>query len=129
MPVPTPSGHIFESPSPFGGGSNAGANREELTKGADVAAQEAIAWTAFGNELAELAGKLQSPLGHLDGLTNLPTVKPKYFGTSTQIPPHGVNAEEMISHLTALMRDSRAIGAAYEAASHQLAAAVAEHAE
>lgn len=98
-------------------------------KGADAAAKEAIAWTAFGNEFAELVGKLQSPLGHLDGLTNLPIVKLQYFGTSTQIPPHGVNGEEMISHLTALMRDFRVIGAAYEAASHQLAAAMAEPAE
>ncbi|HYS36936.1 MAG TPA: hypothetical protein VEO01_15050 [Pseudonocardiaceae bacterium] len=92
-----------------------------------MAAQEGTAWTTFGNELAELVSKLQSILGPLDGLTNLPTIEHKSFGRGAGVPRHGVNGEEMIGHLTALMRDSRAIGAAYEAAGHRLAAAVADH--
>lgn len=134
MPVPNPSGHIFDI---YGGSiitgktntnGDADAHREQLSKGAEVAAQEATAWTTFGNELAELASKLQSQsvLGPLGGLTNLPEVEPGVFGYSTELPRHGVNSEEMIGHLTALMRDSRAIGAAYEAASQRLAAAVTE---
>jgi hypothetical protein len=134
MPVPNPSGPIFDI---YGGSITTGktntngdadAHREQLPKGAEVAAQEATAWTTFGNELAELVSKLQSQsvLGPLGGLTNLPEVEPGVFGYSTEVPRHGVNGEEMIGHLTALMRDSRAIGAAYEAAGHRLAAAVAE---
>jgi hypothetical protein len=134
MPVPTPSGHIFDSTSTFttteaGSAGDTDAHREQLTKGVDVAAQEAAAWTTFGNELAELVGKLQSPLGDLGGLTNLPTVELEYFGMGTEVPRHGVNGNEMIGHLTALMRDSRAIGAAYEAAGRRLSAAVTDHAE
>ncbi|WP_158853013.1 hypothetical protein [Saccharothrix deserti] len=134
MPVPTPSGHIFDSTSTFTTGKanspgDADAHREQMAKGADVAAQEATAWTTFGNELAELVGKLQSVLGDLGGLTNLPTVELEYFGMGTEVPRHGVNGKEMIGHLTALMRDSRAIGAAYEAACLRLAAAVTDHAE
>jgi hypothetical protein len=128
MPIPTPLGHIFDSTSTVTAGkanstTDANAHREQMVKGADVAAQEASAWTTFGNELAELAGKLQSVLGPLSGLTSLPTVEVGYFGMGTEVPRHGVNEEEMIGHLTALMRDSRAIGAAYEAAGLRLAAA------
>ena len=134
MPVPNPSGSIFDI---YGGSittdktntnSDADAHREQLSKGAEVATQEAAAWTTFGNELAELVSKLQSQsvLGPLAGLTNLPEVEPGVFGYSTEVPRHGVNGEEMIDHLTALMRDSRAIGAAYAAAGHRLAAAVTE---
>ena len=134
MPVPNPSGPIFDI---YGGSFTTGktntngdadAHREQLSKGAEVAAQEATAWTTFGNELAELVSKLQSQsvLGPLGGLTNLPEVEPGVFGYSTEVPRHGVNGEEMICHLTALMRDSRAIGAAYEASGHRLAAAVTE---
>ena len=129
MPVPTPSGLIFDghiTTDKVNSESDADARREQMAKGADVAAQEATAWTTFGNELAELIGKLQSGLGSLGGLTNLPTVEAGYFGIDTEVPPHGVNGEEMIGHLSALMRDSRAIGAAYEAAGHRLATAVAE---
>jgi hypothetical protein len=134
VPVPTPSGFIFDR---YDGSLNtdktnttgdAVAHREQWAKGADVAGQEATAWTTFGNELAELISMLQSKpaLGPLSGLTNLPEVEPGVFGYGTEVPQHGVNGEEMISHLTALMRDSRAIGAAYEAAGHRLAAAVTE---
>ncbi len=131
MPVPTPSGLVFDSTSTSKANtaSDAAAHREQLAKGVDVAAQEALAWTTFGNELAELAGKLQSVFGSLGGLTNLPTIERGYFGMGTEVPLHGVNAEEMIGHLTALMRDSRAIGAAYEAAGRRLATIVADHAE
>lgn len=131
MPVPTPSGRIFGSTSTVTTGkadSTSDARREQMAKGADVAAQEALAWTTFGNELAELVGKLQSALGDLDGLTDLPTVELDAFGMGTEVPRHGVNGEEMIGHLAALMRDSRAIGAAYEAAGRRLAAAVADRA-
>ena len=134
MPVPTPSGFVFDR---YDGSlitdktsttDDADARREQWSKGADVATQEATAWTTFGNELAELVSKLQarSALGPLSGLTNLPEVEPGVFGYVTEVPRHGVNGEEMIDHLTALMRDSRAIGAAYEAAGHRLAAAVTE---
>src|SRR6266702_5853522 len=132
MPVPAPSGLIFDiyDGSITTGKANtigdADAYREQLSKGADVAAQEGTAWTTFGNELAELVSKLQSILGPLDGLTNLPTIEHKSFGRGIEVPRHGVNGEEMIGHLTALMRDSRTIGAAYEAAGHRLAAAVAD---
>ncbi|HEX4222799.1 MAG TPA: hypothetical protein VHZ97_10580 [Pseudonocardiaceae bacterium] len=129
MPVPTPFGHTFDgyiSTDEVNSKGEVGAHREQMAKGADVAAQEATAWTTFGNELAELVGKLQSVLGPLGGLTNLPTDEHNGFGMNTEVPRHGVNGEEMIGHLTALMRDSRAIGAAYEAAGRRLAAAVAE---
>ncbi|MFL6123290.1 hypothetical protein [Actinophytocola sp.] len=133
MPVPTPSGYVFDGAITTGKSDSAGeadARREQMMKGVDVAAQEATAWTTFGNELAELVGKLQSGLGDLGGLTNLPTSERGYFGDmGTEVPRHGVNGEEMIGHLTALMRDSRAIGAAYEAAGRQLAVAVTDHAE
>lgn len=134
MPVPNPSGCIFDiyDGSMTTGKTNTNgdtdAHHEQLARGAEVAAQEATTWTTFGNELAELVSKLQSlsVLGPLGGLTNLPGVEPGVFGYSTEVPRHGVNGEEMIGHLTALMRDSRAIGAAYEAAGHRLAAAVAD---
>ncbi|AXB46293.1 hypothetical protein [Amycolatopsis albispora] len=134
MPVPTPGGFVFDRH----GGSlttdktstndDADARREQWSNGAGAAAQEAAAWTTFGNELAELGSKLQAcpAFGPLSGLTNLPEVEPGVFGYGTEVPRHGVNGEEMIGHLTALMRDSRAIGAAYEAAGHRLAAAVTE---
>lgn len=134
VPVSTPSGSVFDSydgrlaTDKTNTTGDAGARREQWSKGADVAAQEARAWTTFGNELAELVSKLQSHavLGPLSGLTNLPEVKPGVFGYGTEVPRHGVNGEEMIDHLTALMRDSRAIGAAYEAARHRLAAAIVD---
>lgn len=122
MPVPTPLAHIFDF------AKNADAHREQMAKGVEVAAQDSLAWTTFGNKLAELIDKLQSlpGFGPLSNLTNLPEVEPGVFGYSAEVPRHGVNGEEMIGHLTALMRDSRAIGAAYEAAGHRLAAAVTE---
>jgi len=129
MPVPTPSGLIFDgytTTDKVNSNGDADAQREQMAKGVDVAAQEATAWTTFGNELAELVDKLQSVLGPLGGLTNLPTGERVAFGAGTEVPRHGVNGEEMIGHLTALMRDSRAIGAAYEAAGRRLAAAVAD---
>ncbi|MGH3624329.1 MAG: hypothetical protein ACRDQ5_21510 [Sciscionella sp.] len=128
--VPTPSGHIFDGTITTGKTSSTGdvdARREQMVKGADVAAHEATAWTTFGDELAELVGKLQSVLGDLGALTNLPTGELEYFGMDTEVPRHGVNGEEMIGHLTALMRDSRAIGAAYDAADSR--PAVTDHAE
>jgi hypothetical protein len=134
MPIPNPFGHVFDmcdgsiTTGKTNSDGDADVHREQLSKGAEVAAQEATAWTTFGNELAELVSKLQSlsALGPLGGLTNLPGVEPGVFGYGTEVPRHGVNGEEMIGHLTALMRDSRAIGAAYEAAGHRLAAAVTE---
>lgn len=134
MPVPTLSGHIFDSTCTVTTGkansaSDADAHRAQMRKGVDVATQEALAWTTFGNELAELVGKLQSVFGDLGGLTNLPKVELDIFGMGTEVPRHGVNGEEMIGHLTALIRDSRAIGAAYEAAGRRLAVAVTDHAE
>jgi hypothetical protein len=126
MPVPTPSGLIFDlydgsiTTGKTNTNGDADAYREQLPTGADVAAQEATAWTTFGNELSELVSKLQSVLGPLGGLTNLPTIERKSFDMGTEVPRHGVNGEEMIGHLTALMHDSRAIGAAYEAAGGSL---------
>lgn len=50
LPVPTPSGFVFDSTSTSGANtaSDAAVHREQMAKGVEVAAQEALAWTTFG---------------------------------------------------------------------------------
>lgn len=137
MPVPAPDHHTFDhytgSRAGTSGSTTPGAHREQMTEGIEVAAREAAAWTTFGDELAELISTLTLTRlpsdGGLYGLTNLPATKEGPFGWGTEVPEHGVDGKEMLRHLTALMRDSRAIGAAYSAASRKLADTVADQDE
>jgi hypothetical protein len=90
MPIPTPLGHIFDSTSTVTTGKansadDATAHREQMVKGADVAAQEASAWTTFGNELAEWSAS-SSRSSVLWAAS--PTCRLSRSGTSTWAPKY-----------------------------------------